>query len=178
MLLQRYRHAIENIAFPAPQGFASFFTYLGYRTLKYSMFLQYVERSVFELQVDVTKIILAGMYLRQKIAVLTSNVLSQAQFRKNYILMDILPRKLMIFCLDISDTKENVVQKLKLLSFLPRSRAKRLLNQWLHPVSLMLRAREHAANILCGEISQSRTGSRTLQHRNHHNSEFKENNFS
>lgn len=81
----------------------------------------------------------------------------------------------MIFYLDISDTKENVVQKLKLLSFLPRSRAKRLLNQWLHPVSLMLRAREHAANILCGEISQSRTGSRTLQYRNHHNSEFRAN---
>ncbi|KYN13850.1 Protein pigeon [Trachymyrmex cornetzi] len=130
MLLQRYRYSIESIAFPAPQGFASFFTYLGYRTLKFSMFLQYIERSVFELQVDVTKIILA----------------------------------------DISDTKENVVQKWKLLSLLPRSRAKRLLNQWLHPISLMLRAREHAANILCGEVSQSRTSSRTLQHRNHHNS--------
>ncbi|KYN42990.1 Protein pigeon [Trachymyrmex septentrionalis] len=130
MLLQRYRYSIESIAFPAPQGFASFFTYLGYRTLKFSMFLQYIERSVFELQVDVTKIILA----------------------------------------DISDTKENVVQKLKLLSLLPRSRAKRLLNQWLHPISLMLRAREHAANILCGEISQNRTSSRTLQYRNHHNS--------
>lgn len=76
----------------------------------------------------------------------------------------------MVFYADISDTKETVIQKLKLLSFLPRSRAKRLLNQWLHPVSFMLRAREHAANILCGEISQNRIGSRTLQHRNHHNS--------
>ncbi|EFN88104.1 protein pigeon [Harpegnathos saltator] len=130
ILLQRYRYSIESIAYPAPQGFASFFTYLGYRTLDYSMFLQYIQRSVFELQVDVGKAILA----------------------------------------DMSDAKKDVIQKLGLLSLMPRSRAKRLLNQWLHPVSLMLRAREHAANILCGEESQSRVGSRPLQHRNHHNS--------
>lgn len=68
---------------------------------------------------------------------------------------------------DISDTKENAVRKLTLLCLLPRSRAKRLLNQWLHPVSFMIRAREHAANILSGEVSQNR--GRTSQHRNHHN---------
>ncbi|XP_026293731.1 protein pigeon isoform X1 [Frankliniella occidentalis] len=109
-LLERFLLAADTLAFPLPQGFISFFSFLGYRTLPFSSFMQYSLSYSFELQVDVMKAIMS----------------------------------------DIPDTPEGSARKLRLLQLLPRSRAKRLLNAWSHPTSLMVRAREHALHVLSG----------------------------
>lgn len=129
-ILEKYYLAVESIAFPLPQGFTSFFTFLGYKILRFDMFLQYVNRNVFELQIDVMKIIMAGKVFPHFAH------LGKYENINNFS--------------DTDNSKTGIERKLQLLTALPRSRAKRLLNQWNHPISLMLRAREHSLNILSG----------------------------
>lgn len=141
LILERYTLSVDSMAFPLPQGFSSFFTYLGYRALPMALFMQYVERHVFEMQIDVMKIIIAGLLRNFQLSIRIA---------------------LLILCnlnLDIEDTKEGVNLKLNLLALLPRSRARRLLNNWNHPVSLMIRGRDHALNILSGNPVQPRGSS-------------------
>lgn len=66
---------------------------------------------------------------------------------------------------DIVDNKEGVMKKLDLIQHLPHSRAKRLMNQWAHPVSVMLRAREHAAEILGGTSIRTSNYRRNVKYR-------------
>ena len=55
-----------------------------------------------------------------------------------------------LIILDINDSGDGVERKMTLLSQLPRTRARRLLNNWDNPISLRIRGQDHAANVLAG----------------------------
>lgn len=151
-VLQRFAHATDTLAFPLPQGFPSFITYLGYKVMSPSLFSQYIRCNTFSLNVDVMKTILAGEYL----IILIIVFITKSCY---FIIVCVL------FDTDIVDNKDGVMKKLDLIQSLPHSRAKRLMNQWSHPVSLMLRAREHAAEILGGMSIRASNYRRNIKYR-------------
>lgn len=60
IILERYASAVDTLAYPTPQGFSSFFTYLTYKTLSFDDFVQHIQARALTLQIDVMKIILPG----------------------------------------------------------------------------------------------------------------------
>ncbi|XP_064605343.1 protein pigeon-like isoform X2 [Liolophura sinensis] len=45
-LFERFYMAVQELAYPTPPGFSTYFTVMGYRSLDLSLFLQYVDRGV------------------------------------------------------------------------------------------------------------------------------------
>lgn len=131
LTLERYVLAVQSMSFPLPQGFSSFFTYLGYKVLSYEKFFEYSTRFVFELQIDVMKVIMNGK---------SGRFFYPFRFTKC----------IYSYFADISDDEQGIARKLSLLSLLPRSRARRLLKNWDHPASLRIRGNDHAFNVLSG----------------------------
>lgn len=59
-ILERFYCAVDSIAYPLPQGFSAFFSFLGFFALDFNTFIQYIDRNVFELQNDVLIAIFKG----------------------------------------------------------------------------------------------------------------------
>lgn len=143
-ILERFYSAAESIAFPLPQGFASFFCYLGFRALHFKMFLQYVDHHVFELQIDVINGIFKG---------------------ENQI--SLMQRAHGINCFDFSAIGNSSPgaseQKHLILSKVPRSRSNRILKNLNDSRSLRVLGRDHANAILSGISStQTRKNSKNI----------------
>lgn len=58
---QRFYNAADTLAFPVPQGFTSFFCYLGFMSLSFQNFMMFLQNNVFDLQIDVMREIMQGM---------------------------------------------------------------------------------------------------------------------
>ena len=71
---------------------------------------------------------------------------------------------------DLNDSdKANVDKKLRLTSLLSKSRASRVLNGWNHPKAFCIRARQHSADLLAGNIVSNSRRSNALFNAPHFN---------
>ena len=148
LLFEHYSLALGEIACPLPQGFIPFFTYLGYRVVPFDQFLWHVRCGTFDLQIDIVKAIMNGMWLRLVFHRSPLLLLTEVTFFPFFVL------------LDLPDTDDDSVgKKLHLISLLPKSRASRVLNSWSHPRAICVRARQHSSDLLHGVISQSKKSS-------------------
>lgn len=141
-ILERYFSAAESIAFPLPQGFSSYFAYLGYHALDFKTFLQYVDRYVLELQMDV----IHGIF--KSIARNNKHMCHIVQIPKCWLIT------FASLCNCITDLGNNSQQAIErkhlLLSKVPRSRSSRILKHMNDPRASRILGSDHANAILSG----------------------------
>ncbi|XP_062594543.1 protein pigeon-like isoform X3 [Saccostrea cucullata] len=131
-LFERYYQTCQDLSFPLPQGFVSYFTALGYRNLNTSLFLQYVDHGVLQLTGEFMAQVLAdiqdtkeGVRIKQQIISRLPQNLAEECYREwnNPLCHRYFAHKQVSSILQDSNIQQERSRKLSDYSYMARDRS-------------------------------------------------------